>query len=67
MVAVARVEIAGEVRVYIGIKVPTGTMSTSAEAFPADAIADYVRQNLMRPGKRLARLIATEMHAVRSS
>ena len=63
MVAVARVTIRGEVRVYVGIKVPKGQFGTGAEAFPTKAVAGWLRENVLAKGETLTEVTASDVHA----
>jgi hypothetical protein len=67
-VAVGSVNIGGEEKVFVGIKVPSGSMRTvdptgnAAEFFPPNDIGVWIKSILL-PGEELAGVTATEAHA----
>ena len=66
MVAVARVNMAGKTKVYIGIKVPKGTMGDlgGMESFPTKEVGDWAIKNVLREGEaKLAGVTSTRTHA----
>ncbi|MFE0631568.1 SpvB/TcaC N-terminal domain-containing protein [Streptomyces sp. NPDC058864] len=69
-VAVARVTMAGRARIYVGIKVPEGSMGavdpvTQAPStyFPTKEVAEWARENLLQEGEELAGVTAGSAHA----
>ena len=65
MVAVARVEIAGKTRIYVGVKVPKGSLGAieRTEAFPAKEIGEWVQKNVLNEGEELGGVSASTTHA----
>jgi RHS repeat-associated protein len=69
-VAVARVTMAGRARIYVGIKVPEGTMGavdpvTQAPStyFPTKEVTEWARANVLQEGEELAGVTAGSAHA----
>ncbi|TDG02547.1 toxin [Paraburkholderia guartelaensis] len=69
-VAVARVTIAGRVRVYVGIKVPKGSMRAvdtatgkATQYFPTKEVGEWLKKNVLLPGEELADVTASTAHA----
>ncbi|HEY6119181.1 MAG TPA: RHS repeat-associated core domain-containing protein, partial [Pyrinomonadaceae bacterium] len=64
-VAVARVKIAGKTKVYVGVKVPKGTMGAdeAVQQFPTKEVGEWVKQNALLDGEELAGVTASRVHA----
>lgn len=68
-VAVGRVKVGGKVRVYVGVKVPKGSLGAvdatgkPVTFYPTKEVGDWLRENVLLPGEELADVTASSAHA----
>ena len=69
MVAVARVKIGQKLRIYVGVKVPTGSfgmadkLGNAVTVFAKAAVTTFLREEVLLEGEEIADITATAEHA----